>query len=67
MSALYPANTKVRHIKSGGTYLIVADPSTLRLEETITPAYAYKKAEGTSLLIWVRPQDQMEDGRFEPV
>lgn len=64
---LYPKNTMVRH-KNGGVYLVVLAPDDgLRIEKNGKPAYAYRAfLEGDSS-IWVRPQEEMEDGRFTKI
>lgn len=51
----------VKHVKSGGVYQIVGTPDVFRIEGTNAPAYAYKGGDGT---VWIRPQAEMEDGRF---
>lgn len=51
----------VRHVKTGGEYKIVGTPRRFRVEATNEPAYAYKGSAGP---IWIRPQAEMEDGRF---
>lgn len=51
----------VRHLKSGGEYIIVGLPINHRLEATGEPCYAYQGADG---LIWHRGRAEMEDGRF---
>ena len=67
----------VRHLKSGGVYRIEETPDRLSIEETASPAYAYRMCRTNAgagagfkvahdARIWVRPQAEMEDGRFEP-
>lgn len=56
----------VQHVKTGGVYRIVAPPTILRIEATNAPAYAYRKEDESSGIVWVRPQSEMEDGRFVP-
>ena len=48
-----------RHKKTGGLYrrLFVG-----KLEWNLEPAVAYQAKDGT---IWIRPQAEFEDGRFE--
>lgn len=65
----------VRHLKTGGIYRIVHTPETCRLESPNKPAYAYRlvyfRDDAIIALdvrhapIWVRAQEEMEDGRFE--
>jgi hypothetical protein len=54
--------TEVRHIKSGGIYLITGTPHEFVIEATREPAYAYLMPDGRTC---VRSQAEMEDGRFE--
>ena len=64
----------VRHLKTGGIYRIVHAPDHCRIEATNEPAYAYRLVEHNGANwrdmgepLWVRPQAEMEDGRFELV
>lgn len=65
---IYPSkfgkDDTVRHQK-GGLYSIVMLPSTLIIEETGEPAYAYRSHHDSR--VWVRSQKKMEDGRFQLV
>ena len=63
--SMFRMNQKVRHIKTGNVYKIVGTPETVRIEHLATPAYAYVPEDWK--LIWIRPQTEMEDGRFEVV
>lgn len=56
-------NWNVRHLKTGGIYKIKGLPANYRIEATGEPAYAYLDEEEDK--VWVRPQAEMEDGRFE--
>jgi hypothetical protein len=58
----FPIGAKVLHIRSGKTYEILSTPDIVRIESVNIPAYAYKAKHDT--IIWVRPQSEMEDGRF---
>lgn len=55
---------EVRHVKSGGIYIVTGLPSEYVLEHSREPAYAYLMVDGR---ICVRSQQEMEDGRFESV
>lgn len=57
---------RVRHVKTGRVYRIVDLPSRCRIEATGAPAYSYCLVGGADITLWVRPQSEMEDGRFEP-
>ena len=54
----------VQHVATGGIYRIVAPPTVVRIEATNSPAYAYRKEDEATGVVWVRPQNEMEDGRF---
>lgn len=64
--SLLPPNPKfqtgeiLRHLKTGGLYRIVG---RAMIEATLTPAYVYESISTGDH--WVRPQAEMEDGRFE--
>jgi len=60
---LFAIGQTVRHMKTGGSYLIKELPTRLRIEKTGEPAYEYQDV--VTLQKWVRPQTEMEDGRFE--
>lgn len=66
---MFPRMTLVRHKKTGGVYRVMIDPSYARIEATNEPAYGYvlwdEKLEDK--VLWIRPQVEMEDGRFEKV
>lgn len=71
----FAAGTYVRHVKSGGIYVVLLSPDSVRIEADATPAYVYMpRITGAHLspklpgppVIWVRPQAEMEDGRFVP-
>lgn len=61
----YPRGSIVRHRKTKRRYRVVSDPEICRIEATDTPAYAYELEENhLDQRIWIRPQSEMEDGRF---
>jgi hypothetical protein len=57
----------VRHEKTGGEYRIIRTPSHLRIEATGATAYAYSADTMADQTWWIRPQAEMEDGRFTVV
>lgn len=68
MTPAFKVGQRVRHIKSGGVYRVVDLPSRCRLAANGEPAYSYTLAEPNGdITLWVRPQAEMEDGRFEAV
>ena len=61
----FKRNDVITHTKTGGTYKIIMGPEDfVRVERTLTPAYIYKSITHGENTQWVRPQDEMEDGRF---
>lgn len=56
---------RVRHVATGRVYRIVDLPARCRIEATGAPAYSYCLAFEPEITLWVRPQSEMEDGRFE--
>lgn len=63
----YPRMTLVRHKKTRGLYRIFIDPSYAKIEATGEPAYGYCVEGDLQATLWIRPQSEMEDGRFEIV
>ncbi len=59
--AKFSAGDHLRHRK-GGLYVVEITPDQCRIEAGAVPAYVYRAADG---LRWVRPQTEMEDGRFQ--
>jgi len=55
----FAVGTRLRHVKSGGNYVILGFAT---IEATLTPAYVYRSLQTND--DWVRPQSEMEDGRF---
>jgi hypothetical protein len=51
----------VRHVNTGELYLIFGLPDQYRIEATGEPAYVYGREVSSK---WIRPQKEMEDGRF---
>lgn len=61
--SLFGLGQIIKHIKSGGEYIVRGLPDKYRIESSNAPAYAYESLEDG--VVWVRPQSEMEDGRFE--
>jgi hypothetical protein len=58
---MFKKNDIVRHVKTGNEYTIALTPDTTKIEADCTPVYVYCDDTTT----WIRPQAEMEDGRFE--
>lgn len=55
----------VKHVKSGGVYAIRWSPAdNFVIEATVEPAYVYESVSPHQNTRWIRPQSEMEDGRF---
>ena len=67
MAAKFNVGAMVRHLKSNTVYMIVLGPEEgVTLESTNEKAYLYRALHGdTQNTLWVRSQEEMEDGRFE--
>ena len=65
--SMFPRNSKIRH-RNGSVYEVLLLPTdALRVEATQELAYAYwsaKPKKGAERTIWIRPQTEVEDGRF---
>ena len=59
-AGLFKPGSKLKHKKSGGFYKILF---LANIEATLEPAYAYESLQTHDF--WIRPQAEMEDGRFE--
>lgn len=58
----------LKHKKTGNIYVILDIPARVRIEATNTPAYMYRLEDASEDdRVWVRPKDEMEDGRFDLV
>lgn len=58
----FKAKELVLHLKTQRIYEIVMCQPMLYYEPTGEPVYVYKSISDET--VWVRPQEQMEDGRF---
>lgn len=67
IKSMFQVYETVLHKKSNSVYMIICGPDKTRLEATNTPAYAYRKDDEPEGIIWVRSQEEMEDGRFESI
>lgn len=59
---LFKPGCKLRHKKTGGFYKVLL---LANVEATLEPAYVYESMQSHDF--WIRPQAEMEDGRFEVV
>ena len=57
--SLFPIGSKLQHRKTGGFYQVMG---IAIIEATLEPAYVYLSHQTHDY--WVRPQAEMEDGRF---
>lgn len=57
---LFKPGGTLRHIKTGGFYKVVL---LANIEASLEPAYVYESMQSGDF--WIRPQLEMEDGRFE--
>ena len=60
--SLFPIGSQLRHKKTGGLYVVIG---LATIEATLEAAYVYESMQTHDY--WVRPQAEMEDGRFELV
>lgn len=72
MEIKFPLGSFVRHLKTGRLYKILGTPDKCRIEKDWVPAYRYGVATITCPADMeypevIRPQIEMEDGRFELV
>jgi hypothetical protein len=58
--SLFSIGSRLRHKKTGGFYLVIG---LAKIEATLEMAYVYESMQTHDY--WVRPQAEMEDGRFE--
>lgn len=59
----FAIGSRVKHVKTGNFYRIIYTPDEARIESGAVPAYIYSD----TVCLWVRPQSEMEDGRFVAV
>lgn len=59
---LFKPGCKLRHKKTDGFYKVLL---LANVEATLEPAYVYESMQSHDF--WIRPQAEMEDGRFEVV
>lgn len=58
-STLFPIGSRLQHKKTGGFYEVMGIAT---IEATLEKAYVYLSLQTHDY--WVRPQTEMEDGRF---
>ena len=56
----FKPGSKLKHKKTGGLYKVVL---LANIEANLEAAYVYESLQTHDL--WIRPQAEMEDGRFE--
>ena len=61
-AGLFKPGTQLKHVKTGGFYKVVL---LANVEATLEPAYVYESLQSHDF--WIRPQAEMEDGRFERI
>lgn len=61
-TGLVPMPSRVRHVKSGGTYRVLAQA---KIEHDLSNVIVYQSEKDGS--VWVRPAMEFCDGRFEPL
>lgn len=64
----FQVGDRIRHIKSAKDYTVLATPEVTRIEAGNKPAYRYRAFWYNAVdgyFEWIRPADEMEDGRFE--
>ena len=64
MQRKVPRLSKWRHLKTGATYVVIANDAVI--EASLTPAIAYCPL-GPAGPMWVRPLAEFLDGRFERI
>ena len=64
---LFELGQCLKHLRSGGLYVVLALPDQVKFESDAKPAYAYQSVGDKGIPkgpIWIRAQELMEDGRF---
>lgn len=56
---LFPIGSRLQHKKTGGFYKVIG---LAKIEATLELAYVYLSHQTNDY--WIRPQAEMEDGRF---
>ena len=56
----FPPGSQLKHLKTGGHYRVIG---LAKIEATLEMAYVYESLQTKDY--WIRPQTEMEDGRFE--
>jgi hypothetical protein len=60
--SLFAIGSTLKHKKTGGFYQVIG---LAKIEATLEMAYVYESKQTHDY--WIRPQAEMEDGRFELV
>jgi delta-aminolevulinic acid dehydratase/porphobilinogen synthase len=59
--------TRLRHLKSGGLYTVIARDARVQTDTPLTDYAEVAVYRGDNGMAWVRPISEMDDGRFEPL
>lgn len=65
----FAMSQRLVHVATGSVYRVVHVPPRLNLKIdgiVAEPGYALTLAQGEDVTLWVMPQSQVEDGRFQP-
>lgn len=58
--------TRLRHLKTGGLYTVIARDARVQTGTPLTDYAEVAVYRGDNGMAWVRPISEMEDGRFAP-
>jgi hypothetical protein len=64
VKSLYNLFDIVRHTKSEHNYIVTGTPEFNQLTSPRSPAYTYRREDGSDAVTYIRPKEAMEDGRF---
>lgn len=64
VKSLYKLFDIVRHTKTEHNYIITGTPEFNQLTSPRSPAYTYRREDCSGEVTYIRPKEEMEDGRF---